>query len=290
MMTIREIGRFFSEAREKKALSVEDVYRGSRIHPDVVRYIESGQFEKIHKPYLKSFLKKYAVFLELDADAIAQKYNTISESIPVQGFVVSRKEKKQTESVREKKEEKAKPKEKIWTNSGQKEKREKRKETVKKISAENFKKTVNIALAVIVAAAVFRGISLINLKKVSSPQTNKNAQVLTKGQDKQISLPGKEYQDIQATGTCELTLQARGEVWVQVTEGEKTLFAGIIKTGKSETWSSDGILTVWTGKADILDFFVNGHKIGAVAAGVVKHIKVSNLGIKIGDKWISYLE
>ncbi|MFH1877681.1 MAG: RodZ domain-containing protein, partial [Candidatus Omnitrophota bacterium] len=80
-------------------------------------------------------------------------------------------------------------------------------------------------------------------------------------------------------------LKAHGEVWVQVKDGEKNLYAGVLKDGESKTWKSDRLLTVWTGKGEMLDFYLNTRKIGNVANGVVKNIKVTSNGIKIGDEW-----
>ena len=82
-----------------------------------------------------------------------------------------------------------------------------------------------------------------------------------------------------------LTLKARDEVWIQLKAGDKKIFDGFLKNGDSKTWEADGPITVWTGKADKLDFIVNRRNVGVVAAGVVKNIKVSSEGVQVGDTW-----
>ena len=68
------------------------------------------------------------------------------------------------------------------------------------------------------------------------------------------------------------------------------LFSGNLDKGDSRTWKSDGTLTVWSGRADKLDFTLNGRSIGVVAAGVVRNIEVSSEGVKIGDVWVVYID
>jgi hypothetical protein len=89
------------------------------------------------------------------------------------------------------------------------------------------------------------------------------------------------------SSAVELTLQARGEVWVKVMEGSETLYVGVIKKGKEKSWKSDKALTIWTGRAEMLNFIVNNQNIGRIADGVVKNIKVSNAGITIDDNWVT---
>ena len=84
-----------------------------------------------------------------------------------------------------------------------------------------------------------------------------------------------------------LTLRANDKAWVQLTEKEKTLFSGILESGKAKTWKSDGVVTVWTGKAEKLEFIVNGRDLGKIADGVVKNIKISSEGVRIGNKWVN---
>jgi S1-C subfamily serine protease len=84
-------------------------------------------------------------------------------------------------------------------------------------------------------------------------------------------------------------LSAKGDVWVQVFSGGKTVFAETMSPGSSKALDSDGTLTVWTGKGENLEFSVNGRDLGVVVEGVVRNIVVSKDGVKLGDKWLERL-
>ncbi len=84
-----------------------------------------------------------------------------------------------------------------------------------------------------------------------------------------------------------LTLESRGEAWVKVMEGENTLFVGILRRGDKKTWKTVNAITVWTGRAEMLDFTVNRRKVGKIADGVIKNIKISKEGIAINGSWVT---
>ena len=101
MVTAKELGNTFKEARESRSLSVEEAYRQSRIHPRVIMDIESGTFDQMGKIYLKSFLKKYSIFLGLDPDEMVREYEVVSSEIPDREFNLDEieEEKKEEEPV-----------------------------------------------------------------------------------------------------------------------------------------------------------------------------------------------
>jgi len=106
MRSIKEIGKLFFETRKKKNITIEEAYKRSRIHPKVLNNIESGQFEKIGKPYLKSFLKQYSAFLGLDTEKILEKYEAVSTSVPEKSFNLKKNEEKaKKEQLKQEKEE-----------------------------------------------------------------------------------------------------------------------------------------------------------------------------------------
>lgn len=75
MKSIREIGELLKNARMKKGLTIEKVYKSTRIYPGVLRAMENGKFEDLPgRLYVKAFLRKYSDFLGLDKDSIIKKY------------------------------------------------------------------------------------------------------------------------------------------------------------------------------------------------------------------------
>jgi len=67
------IGKKLNEAREAKALSVEDVAHSTRINAGIIRKIEEDDFSNFASTgYAKSFLKQYGKHLDVDvSDAVA---------------------------------------------------------------------------------------------------------------------------------------------------------------------------------------------------------------------------
>ena len=60
----KEIGKLFRQAREDRGLSVEEVNFNSRIHPDVIKDIENGTYERLGKIYIKSFSVTYTKHMQ----------------------------------------------------------------------------------------------------------------------------------------------------------------------------------------------------------------------------------
>ncbi|MDD4956767.1 MAG: DUF4115 domain-containing protein [Candidatus Omnitrophica bacterium] len=93
-----------------------------------------------------------------------------------------------------------------------------------------------------------------------------------------------------ASGPFIFTLKANGDAWVQINKGEEKIYVGIMQAGDSKTWRADGTLNIWTGKAEMLEFIINSHKIGKVADGVVKNIEVSDKGVNVNGNWVYRIE
>ena len=73
----KEIGDILKEARSKKNLSFEKIYKDTRIQRHIVNALEDGTAERVLAgTYIVLFLKKYASYLNLDAEALAIDYKT----------------------------------------------------------------------------------------------------------------------------------------------------------------------------------------------------------------------
>lgn len=60
--------------REKKAISLNEIYDKTRIDVKYLNEIENGNFDVLPEVYVRAFLKKYAEMLELDSDEILSEY------------------------------------------------------------------------------------------------------------------------------------------------------------------------------------------------------------------------
>jgi len=80
MMTPKELGKLFKDKRETLGMSRKDAYERSRLHPNVISDIEDGIHDRLGKLYVKSFIKKYAVFLGMDVEDITKKFDSIGKA------------------------------------------------------------------------------------------------------------------------------------------------------------------------------------------------------------------
>lgn len=254
MMKPKDFGNIFTGARKKRSLSVEEVCRMSRMHPDVVADIESGVFDRLGKLYMKGFVKKYSSLLGLNTEDIMKKYESISSGIRDREFSLDIEKKEKNDAV-------------------------------KSVSSEKKARVVFVIVLSAVAAFVILG--MISSKMPPGVRQGSEAD-LVKNPGPAASAKNNTAPPKRSAGVT-LTVKARGKAWLQIREGDKTIFAGILENGDSKTWRSDGTLTGWTGKAEMLDFIVNKRNVGAIAKGVVKNIMISSAGIKIGNEWITRL-
>jgi len=265
MITSKEIGKIFTKKREDRKLSIEDVCRMSRIQQSVIKDIENGVFDRLSKPYLKGFLKKYSTFLGLDAEDVLKKYEEVSLKVPSREFNLGEDRKKQ--------------KDVFFDN------RVKRNLKVLFIAGSSV---IFVILFFMLLGAIRKSLTrLPSRENAASISVKKKPAVRKKSKKVKKPVAAASTTHKKASAPVVLTLKARDDVWVKITDGEKMLFAGIIGKGGARTWKADGPLKVWTGKGESLDFTVNTRKIGVVAAGVVKNISVSSRGVKVGDVWTS---
>lgn len=70
-----KVGAKLKTAREKKGLSLEEVYQKTRIHPRVLEAMEEDRSDPfLSRTHVKGFLKSYAALLGLKAEGIVQEY------------------------------------------------------------------------------------------------------------------------------------------------------------------------------------------------------------------------
>jgi len=287
MATPKELGNIFKKAREERGINREEANLRSQIHSNVIKDIETGAYERLGKIYIKSFMKKYAAFLGLDAQDVLDKFESIYEEVPEQD-VPPEKVEKERKGIRD------------LSKSGLVIDREK-----------GFPIVMATAIAVVLIALVLvfagrkgeetpaRGekpaVKPMAVRPVPEKKKAKAAEV-AKETIAAVKPVAREKPAVKKTVSrpvvpkgepVVLTLLARGEVWIKVFDDSGTVFVGTLKRRDVRTFKSSGPLTVWTGKGENLYFTVNRRDVGRVADGVVKNIQVSAKGIKAADKWVT---
>lgn len=284
----QSIGNMLKDAREKKGFSLEDVHSKIKIHPKVIQLLEEDHFDKLPSPlFVKSFLRAYAEFLEVDADHLVDTYEKEKRVDPDQVLYIKPAQEKQF--------------------------------------TPNWNRTLFVTLTwvfslVLLISAVLFIFSNINnsikdKKKVAALQAmaakNKNAAAKTSAKQiaaaatspRQAAEPvSKAARASNSVGTewlrspeqenfpklskklpLRLTIEALDNVWIRVTCDGKVLFQAVLKRGTSESWSATQNIEIWTGNSSNMALTLNGTSIGSPGKGVIKKMLVSHDGVKIGS-------
>ena len=68
------------EARLNKKISLQDISGATRINIRFLEAIEQGDFDILPKPYVKSFIKQYAKYIEFDENKIIAQFEEYKDS------------------------------------------------------------------------------------------------------------------------------------------------------------------------------------------------------------------
>lgn len=270
-MIASSIGTTLKEARSKKSVTLEDVHSKIKIHPRVLQLLEENKFDKLPSPlFVKSFLKSYAEFLDVDAAGILEAYEKEGRKDPEQVLFIKPPE------LREKKEH------------------------------PNSAKWIPIAGAtaavVLGTAALFFVGSLLagkisewkssaekSPKKVTSQKKDSKSKLSAKTEKSSSKKPNDwlrsaemgNYPNIVDATPLELNIKAVDNVWMRVTCDGKVLFQSILKRGQSETWTAKSSVEIWTGNSSNMVLSINGYLLGSPGKGVVKKMVINHDGVKI---------
>lgn len=269
------IGKKLKTAREKKKLKLNQAYEHTRIHPDVLNALENDEYDKISNPtYIRSFLKKYASYLGLDANAILEEYKKLkAQKAEYQDLKVLPGESQKLEAV------KALPK------------------TVTAV----FKWAIILVLAAVILKGVVKGVVkgafkiAQNIKVQSAPKQAKPKQpkagtklpfALKTSKPKQAEkAPQPQEAVVKAANIPKgekliLSIKAADDVWFRLKADGKIIFESILKKGKTESWEAEKDFTIQTQRAEALQLTLNRNYIGAAGKGVVKNLTITREGIR----------
>jgi cytoskeletal protein RodZ len=270
------IGNQLKKARQKKHLSLDEVYQQTRIHPHVLAAMEEDRFDKIlNAAYVRSFLKEYAGFLDLDVQKILSEYN---QSHPKDVPLVSRPLSLPPEE---------------------------RKFILPKIDWERAKKPIAVIAGLILAIILvifFIKATSRTISKISEGIASRRKQIELKKQEqaraKAVTEASSRKEDI-ATGQkpeksavystekltipkgekLKLTITVTDDVWLQLKVDGKIIFQNVVRRGSVERWEASDRFELWTGKAEATHLDLNGVDLGTAGEGVRKGIIIDRQGI-----------
>ena len=265
------IGSLLKDARNKKAVSLEEVHSRTKIHPHVLQLLEEDKFDKLPSPlFVKSFLKSYAEFLEVNSQEIVRAYEKEGAKEPTQEFFIRPAAEREQKAIF------------------------------------NFDKSLLVVPALILALLAGGSFVFFLVKKTAHPSHEKKTANTLKSVKanaaKQKSRPAKAATDgalstsdwlrhpslgnfpkLIKKDALRLQIKAADTVWLRVTSDGKVLFQSILKRGVTETWTANDHFEIWTGNASEMALTLNNYFIGSPGQGVIRKMLINHEGVRIAS-------
>ena len=244
------LGDIFRAERERQGLSVKDIEKGTSIRALYIESIENGDFSQLPgEVYTKGFIRNYANFLKMDADAMVKRY--MEENHPEKAAAQA-----EQETVNEEKTVKAEPvKEKtsFATGSDFRDRVEK--------SHKNQNMLLLAVLVLLVGAGVFYMLNSGSESpaKTTAPVQNTSQQAKNTKAEQQASTTAETPKKVEGV---EIVAKLSDNCWTQVKADGKTIFEGTLQKGKTETWKAKEKLVITAGNAGAIELKINGKESG----------------------------
>jgi len=245
------IGDKLRAERERQNLTIQDIAKGTSIRALYIEAIEKGEYGQLPGTvYAKGFIRNYANFLKMDADAVVRQF--MEENHPEE--VAAAEEAKQQLAEAEE-QSKAEAKAKLATGS------EYREQVTSSGSRQN-----NWLIALIVLLVGAGAYYLFAMEDSSAPKTATKTVTQTAKAPATKSQPAKEQAKTpeapKKVEGVELVAKFTDKCWTQVVADGKTVYEGTIESGKTETWKGKEKVVITAGNAGAVEIKVNGKEMG----------------------------
>jgi len=279
------IGAKLKKARLEKKFTIDEVYKRTKIHPDVLLAIEEDRFSQLSPVYLRGFLKIYSRFLGINPQEIIEEFK---EPKPVVETVQLKDKEKEAEKV----------------------------ETVIKKEGPAFKfnfaivkpylKIAGLILAAIISLwlllkigkfvvtrvkAVAHAIATRPKKEAKPSEKKEKTQAkvavkpvvkpIVKAEVKPIVKPVVSAKPV--SSLVELSIRAKEDCYIYLKSDGKTVFQGVLKKGYAEAWAAKDKMELTVGNAGGIELNVNGNPIPPLGKRKqsIKNILITKEGLSI---------
>ena len=262
-------GDALRQEREKQNLTIKDVEKGTSIRALYIESIEKGEYDKLPgEAYTKGFIRSYANFLKLDANALVKQY--MQENNP---------EKMAAQEQARADEEKARAAQQAVEREAPQPRRSAPRRSASRreqgygssfSTGADFEQRVNAAhrrqnmlLALIVVIVVGAGAFFLlssDDQQAPAPQAKQTQQAAKSAPQEQApaAAPEKKYEDV------EVKAEFSNRCWPSVKADGKTIYEGTVEKGKSMEWKADDKMVITFGDAGAASVTVNGKDMGKV--------------------------
>lgn len=257
------VGYTLRQERERQNLTVEDIEQGTSIRALYIEAIEAGEYDKLPGAiYTKGFIKNYAKFLNLDADAAAKEFANDMAELKAEADAEAAKAAAAAQ-VSTQQAEPVKP-EKIATEK-------KRLGHSIEFESNGFSGKMIVAAVVLIAAIVggiwaFMSNSDGEVAKVNPPVQTQAAPTEQPADNPTPVANAAPQPPAPASDTVSVQARFNSRCWALVTVDGAVVEEGIIEGGQTLSWEGKDNISFRLGNAGAVEFFQNGKSLGVTGA------------------------
>ena len=215
------LGTLIKNTRQKKQLSLDDVYRYTKIPKEILLNIEADRISTLNPTYLKGYLKIYAKFLGLEVAAVLKAYKDI----------LPREEKPVLVPARSK-------------------------NSQKTINLLQFNPTFILNIIVIFILLFSSFIFVKHMMKKRTKITFPAVKALSKKATKQARKPPPQAPE--KLESIKLAIQAKENTYLQVSVDGSTVFRQVLRKGQTESWVAKDKIELTIANAAGVELELNG--------------------------------
>ena len=241
------VGDILRREREKQGLTIADIEKGTSIRGLYIEHIERGNIGELPGlVYAKGFVRNYAKFLRLNAEALVQQFAEENGSTPPPAPA-------EPESA---------PRRISLSTVGD--------ESLSSISIGGTRSSYasifgKLAAGIIVLAALVGG-GVAAISAINSPaQVPAAPPVKTEQPAAPAAAAEADASDTARAAHADgvnVSVTFTERCWTEVSVDGKSVFEGIIEKGKTESWKGKESVVIRAGNAGALDVTFNGRKLG----------------------------
>ena len=251
------VGYTLRQERERQNLTVEDIEQGTSIRTVYIEAIENGEYDKLPGAiYTKGFIKNYAKFLNIDADAAAKEFSADlaelkaekdAEAAKIAAAQASEQQNEQQIEIKQPKSE-------------------------KKSIGYSIRQDQSGFSPKILIAAVFLGV-IVLFGGIWTFSSDSDGEMAVKPPVEQEKTPEPEkittsepVASANPAPNDNLQIQARfnDSCWLLVTIDGAIVQEGIVDGGQTLTWEGKNDINFRLGNAGAVEFFQNGKSLGVL--------------------------
>lgn len=240
------VGERLKSVRESRRLSLQEACGITKIQKQTLEAIEQDRIQETLDPvYARIFVKKYASFLGLDAQAIVNEYPGLSRGSAGPALEMVSPPPAFKPPLQE-----APAQPSQWS----------------------FLIPAGVTLVALIGIG-FLGALAVDLFHTLRQQHPMRKLVETKSEpEPQLLVP--------LSKPLKLTAQTTADVWLQVKADGTIIFQNVLTQGARESWAAKNDLELWTGNAGAMQLSLNGKPLEGLGRGVRKGVKITRAGIQ----------